>query len=118
MRLAPRLVELLELAFGARERLAHRPHEMVDRLLARREIGLRALGLYTERFAREFQERFRVPLELSVRRLTEREAQPVGRNLERLVALGVGGRANSKLRVFVAELATQRRAATEPDEQT
>ena len=44
----PRSVELLHLPLGALERLADRPHETVDRLLARRELAFGALVLHAQ----------------------------------------------------------------------
>ena len=79
VRLAARLVELLQLALGARERLADRRDETVDRLLARGEIAFRALGLHAQGLARELQERLGVILELPIRELIESRAEPLGR---------------------------------------
>ena len=118
VRLAARLVELLHLALGARERFADRRDEAVDRLLARGQIALRALGVHAQGLARELEKRLGVTLKLPVRELIESRAEPLGgerralRSRSRSAAARL--RSSASLR---ASFARQRHRAPEPDQQ-
>ena len=92
VRLAARLVELVHLPLGTRQCVADRRDETVDGLLARREIAFGTLGLHAQGLARELQESLRVILELPVRELIERRAEPFGRERQYALALDVGRR--------------------------
>ena len=102
VRLAARLVELLHLALGARERLADRRDEAVDRLLARRQVAFRALGVDAQGLARELEERLGVTLKLPVRELIERRAEPLGGERKHALALDLRGGAAAQLGVLRA----------------
>ena len=116
VRLAPRLVELLHLPLGARERVADRPHEAVDRLLARREVALGALVLHAQALARELQERLGVALELLARELAEHAAHALRRELERALALRVERARESRApRRLHGELRAQPRVARDAE---
>src|SRR6185503_4466506 len=118
VRLASRLVQVLQLPLGARERLPDRRDETVDRLLARGEVAFRALGVDVQGLVREPEERLRVTLELPIRELIERGAEPLGSQLDDALALEIGGGAAAQLRVFQRHLARQRHRAPEPDQQS
>ena len=99
---------------AAPERLADRPDEGVDRLLARREVALGALVLHTQALARELEKGLGVTLELLARELAEHAAHALRRELEGALALRGKRRTIPELGVAHGELRPQARVARDP----
>ena len=75
------------------------PHETVDRLLARRELALRAFVLHAQALPRELEERLGVGSELLVRELSEHARESLRRELHDALALDLERRAAAELGV-------------------